>query len=121
MAELVNGGSLADNVLWFCVGGAIVAGMLALVAFLRPTWKEWMPSAVAFAIGMYITPNWSVARMVGALVQYVVGVFFFFFFFFIFIFIFFLFIFSFFSFVSKHFSSPIFSGRKKTKNPTTNT
>jgi len=70
MAELVNGGQLADNVLWFCIASFVLSGLLPLIAFFRPNLKDWLPSAVSFGIGMYVTPNWTVARFIGSACQF---------------------------------------------------
>ena len=60
---------LPRNLTWFCVVGGILAGALPILEKLRPTWSPYLPSAVAFAIGMYLTPSWTIPRFIGSVVQ----------------------------------------------------
>jgi len=71
MARLVNGGELSPNVLYFCIACAIIAAILPILATKFPHYAEWMPSGIAFAIAIYVTPNWTIPRVVGALVHFV--------------------------------------------------
>ena len=43
--------------------GTAAAGRTSTIAAVM----AWTPSPIAFAIGMYVTPNWTVARLIGAL------------------------------------------------------
>jgi len=70
-AQVVNGGQLAPNVLWFCIPAAIIAAALPIISYKFPRYAEWFPSGIAFAIAIYVTPNWTIPRVVGALVTYV--------------------------------------------------
>jgi len=70
-AQVVNGAELAPNVVWFCIPAAIIAALLPLLSFKYPKLSQWLPSGIAFAIGLYVTPNWTLPRVVGALVSYV--------------------------------------------------
>ncbi|KAG0203805.1 hypothetical protein BGX28_004046 [Mortierella sp. GBA30] len=87
LARFVNGHSLPEHTMSFMLGFAgLFAGLTILttvysdVAFLksrdrhgepvrRPTWVSWIPSGIAFAIGMYNLPNFTLARFVGGLVS----------------------------------------------------
>ncbi|KAF9175964.1 hypothetical protein BGX21_005306 [Mortierella sp. AD011] len=87
LARLVNGHSLPSNTSPFIWGFAIFFAALTLVnvfysdaALLRsrgangsvcgrPRWLNYIPSGIAFAIGMYNLPNFTLARFVGGLVS----------------------------------------------------
>ncbi|KAG0056584.1 hypothetical protein BGZ83_004366 [Gryganskiella cystojenkinii] len=87
LAHLVNGHSLPYNTTPFIWSFAAFFGILTLitvvysdVAFLksrgrngsvkgRPRWVGWIPSGIAFAIGMYNLPNFTLARFVGGVVS----------------------------------------------------
>lgn len=87
LAHLVNGHSLPYNTTPFIWSFAVFFGFLTLitvvysdVAFLkrrsrngspqgRPRWVSWIPSGIAFAIGMYNLPNFTLARFVGGVVS----------------------------------------------------
>jgi OPT family oligopeptide transporter len=72
MAEFMSGGSLAQNVLPFCIVFALVAAALPILPkFISESRRVWIPSGVAMAVGMYVTPNWTLARLVGAIGQYI--------------------------------------------------
>merc|ERR1711972_722853 len=76
MAELLNGGHLATNVMPFCIGGACVGAVLSLchdVVFVGKcaAMSGYLPSGVALAIGMYITPNYVLPRVIGGCLQFV--------------------------------------------------
>ncbi|KAK3817761.1 MAG: OPT oligopeptide transporter protein-domain-containing protein [Benniella sp.] len=85
LARLVNGHALPDHVVPFLWGFAgLFAGLTILTtvytdaAFLkhldkqgygRPRWLNYVPSGIAFAIGMYNLPNFTLARFIGGLVS----------------------------------------------------
>eukprot|EP01116_Phalansterium_solitarium_P003425 TRINITY_DN1424_c0_g1_i1.p1 TRINITY_DN1424_c0_g1~~TRINITY_DN1424_c0_g1_i1.p1 ORF type:complete len:663 (-),score=185.50 TRINITY_DN1424_c0_g1_i1:463-2451(-) len=69
MAKLVNGGTLAENVLGFCIGFAVFAGALPLLE-LWPRFCPFLPSGIAFAVAMYVTPNYTIPRVVGGCIQW---------------------------------------------------
>ncbi|KAF9543641.1 hypothetical protein EC957_000573 [Mortierella hygrophila] len=87
LARLVNGQSLPAHTVPFILGFAtLFAGLTILttvysdVAFLkskdkhgnpiqRPKWLTYIPSGIAFAIGMYNLPNFTLARFVGGVVS----------------------------------------------------
>eukprot|EP00026_Physarum_polycephalum_P003986 Phypoly_transcript_04003.p1 GENE.Phypoly_transcript_04003~~Phypoly_transcript_04003.p1 ORF type:complete len:681 (+),score=94.37 Phypoly_transcript_04003:110-2152(+) len=70
MAELVNGGSLPENVVYFCIILGIIAALFPILTAIFPTWESFLPSCVAFAVAMYVTPNWTIARVIGSFVDY---------------------------------------------------
>ena len=70
MAELVNGGAVAQHVLPTClIAGASVALLQLLQATTDESWclRPLLPSGIALAIGMYVTPNWTIPRVIGGL------------------------------------------------------
>jgi len=70
MARIVNGGELAQNVLGFCIGGGLIAMLLPILSLKFPNYGKYIPSGIAFAIAIYVTPNWTVPRVVGSLVHF---------------------------------------------------
>eukprot|EP01132_Coremiostelium_polycephalum_P000385 gene385-486_t len=71
MANLVNHGQLAENVLGFCIVAAFLVALIPIIEAIKPEYERYLPSGIALAIGMYITPNWILPRCIGSLVQYV--------------------------------------------------
>ncbi|ORZ09074.1 OPT oligopeptide transporter protein-domain-containing protein [Lobosporangium transversale] len=86
LARLVNGHSLPEHTGPFILGFSFLfAGLTILTtiysdaAFLRkldsggggkrPKWLKYIPSGIAFAIGMYNLPNFTLARFLGGLVS----------------------------------------------------
>ena len=75
LARLLRSGSLPPFVREFMIAfglvSAAVAGMKILAARqgAQVTWVKWIPSGVAFAIGMLNTPNFSMSRLVGGVVE----------------------------------------------------
>eukprot|EP00054_Salpingoeca_dolichothecata_P026758 m.192978 g.192978 ORF g.192978 m.192978 type:complete len:712 (+) comp25759_c0_seq4:54-2189(+) len=69
MAELINGGHLPSHLTPFCVVGGVIAAILPCIEMARPQWKPYMPSAVAFGIGMYLSPYWTIPRFLGSAAQ----------------------------------------------------
>ncbi|KAF9199233.1 hypothetical protein BGZ49_010672 [Haplosporangium sp. Z 27] len=87
LARLVNGHSLPEHTVPFVLGfSALFAGLTILTtvysdaAFIkkqdkhgkggeRPKWLSYVPSGIAFAIGMYNLPNFTLARFLGGLVS----------------------------------------------------
>ncbi|KAF9420588.1 hypothetical protein BGZ94_009063, partial [Podila epigama] len=80
LARLVNGHSLPDKTVPFILGfAALFAGLTLLttlysdVALLagakKPRWLKYVPSGIAFAIGIYNLPNFTLARFAGGLVS----------------------------------------------------
>jgi uncharacterized oligopeptide transporter (OPT) family protein len=70
MARLMAAPSahLLHNVTPFCIVSGLIAALLPLLHLLFPKIEKFLPSGIAFAIGMYVTPNWTLPRVVGALV-----------------------------------------------------
>ncbi|KAG0294358.1 hypothetical protein BGZ96_001353 [Linnemannia gamsii] len=87
LARLVNGQPLPEHTVPFILGfAALFAGLTILttvysdIAFLkskdkhgnpitRPKWISYIPSGIAFAIGMYNLPNFTLARFVGGVIS----------------------------------------------------
>ncbi len=69
MAQLLSDGRLPPHLLPFCVTAGLVAASLPLLGFWRPSVRPALPSAVAFGIGMYLSPYWTVPRFLGALAE----------------------------------------------------
>ncbi|KAK9902795.1 hypothetical protein WJX75_006292 [Coccomyxa subellipsoidea] len=97
MADLVNGGELPEHVVPFCIVAAVVAACLPLAAFflqrasLRlqlegtqpqnvPQGRAWrrklltaaevvLPSGVGVAVGLYVSPKWTIPRLIGSLAE----------------------------------------------------
>ena len=68
MAMVVNGGTVANGVLPVCIVAAILVGFLPILdAWLSPAncSRRFLPSGIALAIGMYVTPNWTLPRVAG--------------------------------------------------------
>jgi len=70
MAELVNGGDLPENVVYFCIVLGILAGVVPILLSFYPHLEKYFPSFVAFAVAMYVTPNWTIARVIGTVTEY---------------------------------------------------
>src|SRR4051812_26137449 len=70
MARFVNGGGLATHVEWFCVAGALFGIFLAVFPQVYPHRAKYVPSGIAFAIAMYVTPNWTIPRVIGSLAHF---------------------------------------------------
>lgn len=70
MARIVNGKGLPEEVAPVAACAAILAVILALCNFfLSKRTTKWLPSGIAIAVGMYVTPNWTIARVVGGMFQ----------------------------------------------------
>jgi uncharacterized oligopeptide transporter (OPT) family protein len=50
MAKLMNGGTLAVNVGWFCLAFGLFGGILPLIIIFFPKATNYLPSGVAFAV-----------------------------------------------------------------------
>eukprot|EP01134_Creolimax_fragrantissima_P003054 CFRG3054T1 len=73
MARLMRDGveGLAPNVGYFLIVFAFFGAAIPLIHEFGPTRvAQYLPSATAFAIGMYIQPYWVMPRVVGALLAY---------------------------------------------------
>jgi uncharacterized oligopeptide transporter (OPT) family protein len=69
MAQLMGStGALPPHVAPFMAVGAAAALAVALAApRLPPATRAWLPSPTAFSVGMYVTANWTLPRVAGAL------------------------------------------------------
>eukprot|EP01130_Rhizamoeba_saxonica_P001975 TRINITY_DN11794_c0_g1_i1.p1 TRINITY_DN11794_c0_g1~~TRINITY_DN11794_c0_g1_i1.p1 ORF type:complete len:666 (+),score=103.36 TRINITY_DN11794_c0_g1_i1:162-2159(+) len=71
MAHITNGGELATNVFWFALTLGFLGFSLPILSEIFPKQKRYFPSAIAVAVGMYLTPNWTIPRVMGAIIQMV--------------------------------------------------
>lgn len=55
---------------WFSVGAAVVSATKVRANAQDRPWARWIPSGVAFAIGFLNTPNFSIARLIGGLLEF---------------------------------------------------
>ncbi|KAI7907391.1 OPT oligopeptide transporter protein-domain-containing protein [Cokeromyces recurvatus] len=66
MAQLVNGHSLPPHAFEFMVLFSIVFGVLTVVKEIGPLkWRLFIPHGIAFAIGIYNPPSFTLARVIG--------------------------------------------------------
>jgi len=70
MAKLVNGGQLATNVLGFCIVAGVLVSFIPIIEAIKPSTERFLPSGIALAIGMYVQPNYTIARCIGTFVQF---------------------------------------------------
>ena len=70
MSRLVNGHPLPPHVSEFVYGFAILFAIFVLFKELYPNKTRFIPQGIAFAIGMYNPPNFTLARVIGGLTVY---------------------------------------------------
>ncbi|OAX35662.1 OPT superfamily oligopeptide transporter [Rhizopogon vinicolor AM-OR11-026] len=74
LARLLRDGQLPENCATFMVIFAIcfgvVAAVKAIAAQRNHPYTKWIPSGVAFAIGFLNTPSFSMARLIGGIIEY---------------------------------------------------
>ncbi|KAI9272059.1 OPT oligopeptide transporter protein-domain-containing protein [Helicostylum pulchrum] len=72
MSRLVNGHQLPPHVSEFVFGFAILFTVFVLAKELYPqmTWTKFIPQGIAFAIGMYNPPAFTLARVIGGLISH---------------------------------------------------
>ena len=72
MSRLVNGQPLPPHVFEFIIFFSILFGVFVLLKETGPShgWRRFLPQGIAFAIGMYNPPNFTLARVIGGLVGY---------------------------------------------------
>ncbi|KAJ1654374.1 OPT super [Dispira simplex] len=72
MSRLVNGHPLPTNSGPFIIGFALAFSCLPILESIchGKTWVKYLPSGIAFAIGIYNPPNFTLARVIGALTVY---------------------------------------------------
>ncbi|KAI0259895.1 OPT oligopeptide transporter [Gloeopeniophorella convolvens] len=75
LARLLRDGHLPEKSALFMIGSAVLFAMVSAFkthAARRGLWyAKWIPSGVAFAIGFLNTPSFSLARLVGGVVEYI--------------------------------------------------
>ncbi|KXN84736.1 hypothetical protein AN958_12163 [Leucoagaricus sp. SymC.cos] len=75
LARLLRDGHLPEKSAVFMIAFAAVFAVLAMAkvyAVRRQSWiAKWIPSGVAFAIGFLNTPSFSIARLIGGIMEYV--------------------------------------------------
>lgn len=90
MAELVNGGRLPPRVLPYAGAAAVIAAIIPIIRSVAAAYKarrdaaadgvvprvdiaqilvSWLPSGIAFAVGIYVSPRFTIPRVAGALVE----------------------------------------------------
>lgn len=71
MSRLVNGHPLPPHVFEFVVAFAV---LFCILTFLKETkkakWHQWIPQGIAFAIGIYNPPSFTLARVIGGILCY---------------------------------------------------
>ncbi|KAJ8588465.1 OPT superfamily oligopeptide transporter [Rhizopogon salebrosus TDB-379] len=74
LARLLRNGQLPEHSASFMVLFAIIFGVIAAVkamaAHRSHPYTKWIPSGVAFAIGFLNTPSFSLARLIGGIIEY---------------------------------------------------
>ncbi|KAL0065121.1 OPT superfamily [Marasmius tenuissimus] len=75
LARLLRDGQLPEKSSVFMVVFALVFGVIAALKTYATRkqvwWAKWIPSGVAFAIGFLNTPSFSLARLIGGIVEYI--------------------------------------------------
>ncbi|KAF9003994.1 oligonucleotide transporter [Cyathus striatus] len=75
LARLLRDGQLPDKSAEFMASFSLLFGLLSAAKTLagRRHWRfsKWIPSGVAFAIGFLNTPSFSIARLIGGIMEYV--------------------------------------------------
>lgn len=68
MARLVNGHPLPPHVLEFVIAFSVLFAILTFLKEAKRTrWDQWIPQGIAFAIGIYNPPNFTLARVIGGI------------------------------------------------------
>ncbi|KAI7891754.1 OPT oligopeptide transporter protein-domain-containing protein [Mucor mucedo] len=71
MSRLVNGQPLPDHVLEFILGFAILFAFLVVIKETGGSdkgWRRYIPQGIAFAIGIYNPPSFTLARVIGGFI-----------------------------------------------------
>lgn len=70
MSRLVNGQPLPPFVLQFIIGFAVLFGTLVVIkeTGIGKSWCRFIPQGIAFAIGIYNPPSFTLARVIGGLI-----------------------------------------------------
>jgi uncharacterized oligopeptide transporter (OPT) family protein len=71
----IGDGQLPENSNLFMIASAIIFGIISAIKTYaaRRNWPyaKWIPSGVAFAIGFLNTPAFSIARLIGGIIEHV--------------------------------------------------
>ncbi|KAK4521375.1 uncharacterized protein ATC70_011990 [Mucor velutinosus] len=68
MARLVNGHPLPPHVPEFVIAFSVLFAILTYLKETKKTaWHQWIPQGIAFAIGIYNPPNFTLARVIGGI------------------------------------------------------
>lgn len=74
LARLLRDGQLPQNsasyMVLFAIIFGVIAGVKIIAAQRNHPYTKWIPSGVAFAIGFLNTPSFSLARLIGGIVEY---------------------------------------------------
>ncbi|KAI9362701.1 OPT oligopeptide transporter protein-domain-containing protein [Pilaira anomala] len=72
MSRLVNGHDLPAHVFEFIIAFAVLFGVLVLIKETGPEkgWCQFIPQGIAFAIGIYNPPSFTLARVIGGLIGF---------------------------------------------------
>jgi OPT family oligopeptide transporter len=72
MSRLVNGHPLPPHVTEFVIGFSVLFGVLVLLKETGPrnSWRQYIPQGIAFAIGIYNPPSFTLARVIGGFISY---------------------------------------------------
>jgi uncharacterized oligopeptide transporter (OPT) family protein len=71
MSRLVNGRPLPPHVLEFVLAFSCLFGILVLIKeTTQYKWRKYIPQGIAFAIGIYNPPNFTLARVIGGWAGY---------------------------------------------------
>ncbi|KAI0346306.1 oligopeptide transporter [Trametopsis cervina] len=74
LARLLRDGQLPEKSNIFMIGSALLFGVIAAAKTYASRrdhpWAKWIPSGVAFAIGFLNTPSFSLARLIGGVVEF---------------------------------------------------
>ncbi|KAF7294517.1 Oligopeptide transporter [Mycena kentingensis (nom. inval.)] len=75
LARLLRDGELPERTAGFMVGFAalfaLISGVKSYAAQRHVWWHTYLPSGVAFAVGFLNTPSFTLARLIGGIVEYV--------------------------------------------------
>ena len=63
-------GALPPSAFWFAGAFGLGGVLLPLLESFGPRrLRAWLPSGIAFGIGMYLTPDWTIPRVAGAVLE----------------------------------------------------
>ncbi|KAG2149094.1 OPT oligopeptide transporter protein-domain-containing protein [Suillus bovinus] len=75
LARLLRDGQLPQNsasyMVLFAIIFGVIAGVKVIAAQRNHPYAKWIPSGIAFAIGFLNTPSFSLARLIGGIIEYV--------------------------------------------------